>query len=1654
MNKGIFVLAFFFLASIQVFGQSTAVKWSVTLETPTSFIENRTQFDGGNKLPNSHILFAVDNGATHIYFTKKGLTYRFDTFERMYPPKGERTVKDEAALAGLNHVQKEREEKRLITTTDLVHVKWTNANSDIEIIGLEKTHDHHNYSLGEKGSIDNVPAFKKLVYKSVYPNIDVAYVFHPEGGIKYSFILHPGADPSNIKMEYSSVDGIQIDAFGNVHFPTMVGDIIEHAPVTFYADNASEKIDSRFVLEGNTLKLQLADFDPLRKVILDPWVQTPTLAASDAVWECESDAAGNVYIIGGETPLTLQKYNVTGALQWTYNTPYDTIGGDWLGTLATDDVGNSYVSNGSTAALEKINTGGVQQWGFTTNGFSDEFWTISFNCDQTKLIIGGTGGTLEAAIFDINTVNGGILDMQIVAQGSIPNLEEVRSLTSSKNSRYYFLTHSFIGAIDENFSPCFNGEPIFRENSGYDFGYKNEDYRPNNGNAGIKAIRANDAFVYTVNGTNVQKRSLADGAIIATVSIPGGGSSSGFDGNVIENAGIDIDDCGNVYVGSGNAVHRFDADLNLVSTESTAFSVYDVEVSSSGEVIVAGATGDQNTVNRTGYVQSFNMGSCEPLELICCDPNICPADPLCTTDAPITLVAGSLGGTWTGNGITNASTGIFNPSVAGIGTHMIVYTLQCGADSIEIVVSGCVPLEVCLEANGDLTALNGAPIHTWQQEETVEDCSTCFPALPPLIAACSTPPGCAVMVTQWVDFATGITVTPPSYPVRVVDAAGDELIITDPNTLPPCEECTPPTLATTQQDVNCAGGNDGAIDLTVTGTSTYDFDWDNAETTEDISNLIAGDYTVIVTDQNDQTCTATETVTILEGGGPEITGLVATDAACGALDGEIDITATGATQYSIDGGTTFQPTGSFAGLVASPYDIVVQDANGCQADSVISVENANGPTIDNVVVVDPNCGALNGSIDVTATGAAGYSIDGGTTIQTTGLFTGLGAGTYDIAVGDLSGCLAFEQVVLSGGAGATIDDITTTDPACGATDGSIIITASGGTDPLNYSIDNGLTTQATGSFTGLAFGTYDIIVNDPSNCPVTQQVVLNSNGSPSINNIIETDATCGASDGEMEIIATGGVAPLQYSIDNGATFQTGTSFTGLAAGNFDIVVQDDTGCQTTATATISNSGAPVIANVAAQNATCNGVCDGGIVIVATGATQYSIDGGTTFEPLPAFIDLCAADYDIVVDDGAGCQSFDQITITEPAAITASTTTANASCSGMCDGAITITASGGIGALTYSIDNGTTSQTTGSFANVCDGAYAIIVEDADCQVLLNETVSVPNPILFMFSSTDVSCFGACNGTADVNAQGGTAPYSYNWSGSAATSSSLAAICAGTYTLTITDDAGCSVDTTGFPIVEPPMVSIDNVSVVDEGCAGDCDGVLSIASQSAALYSIDGGLTFDTIFDFTDMCPSIYNIVVQDANGCEGSETATITAGVPVIADFTPRTTVIPELKSTIQFANNSSGASIYTWHFGDGTYSSEENPTYDFANQPGTYLVCLSADNGDGCIDTTCNYIDVTPLFTIYVPNAFTPNGSKNINDVFVPVIRGELEGTYTFSIFNRWGEQVFETNNLDVGWDGTFKDRMAPVGVYVWTVVIERDEGGKNRRFVGHVTLL
>ncbi|MFN7690580.1 MAG: hypothetical protein ACK5QU_05825, partial [Bacteroidota bacterium] len=161
-------------------------------------------------------------------------------------------------------------------------------------------------------------------------------------------------------------------------------------------------------------------------------------------------------------------------------------------------------------------------------------------------------------------------------------------------------------------------------------------------------------------------------------------------GNQYGNSGIDIDNCGNVFVGSSNGVYKFDQNLAPLGNFPTTFKVYDVVVSINGDVIACGSTGDANSNSRTGSVQSFAASACVPQATICCDATICNVPSLCTSDAPFQLQPTTTGGTWSGPGVNTS--GVFDPSIVGVGTFTISYALACGTESINITVNNCTAL--------------------------------------------------------------------------------------------------------------------------------------------------------------------------------------------------------------------------------------------------------------------------------------------------------------------------------------------------------------------------------------------------------------------------------------------------------------------------------------------------------------------------------------------------------------------------------------------------------------------------------------------------------------------------------------------------------------------------------------------------------------------------------------------------------------------------------------------------------------------------------------------------------------------------------------------------------------------------------------------------
>ncbi len=1167
-----FMLTILFVLNMTGFSQSN--NWTVNWDYPKVFTENKGQFDGRDKLPDSKILFAVDQTSVQVFFTKQGLTYRLDTkIKNKDRKKGDIT-----------------KPKRLVIS-DFVHMAWEGANPNPEIIAEQLSPDYQTYSMLSKDrksyyDIRDIKGFKKIIYKDLYPSIDVEYTFHPESGIKYALVLHPGADITKVRMKFTSDSSIFIDNNGDLKIATIYGDIIEHAPVSFYAENKNP-IPSKFQIQNNEVGFLLNNYDNTQKVIVDPWVQTPNLANSKGVWELDKDAAGNIYMIGGDMPMKLQKYNSSGTLQWTYTTPWDTAN-NWLGTLTTDQNGNSYITSGSSAAIQKINSAGAMVWS-ANGGAMDEYWMIAFNCDQTKLIVGGTRldplnmSNSHGVIFDINTNNGSVMSLVNVAKSrtytmiGLPVTEpnEVRALSSSRDAKYYFLTLDSVGAINQNMTLCSTNGPVFKHITDYNFSYKCENYRPNNGNAGIRSIRANNNFVYTQNGSTIQKRSLNDGSVITSATIPGGISTSVSMTSFFQpgNSGIAVDDCGNVYVGSGDRVIKYDANLTLLSQTNLPFAVFDVVVAPGGNVVVCGATGNSSSTNRTGYLQSINMSACAPFALICCNTTICPAGPFCPTDPAFQLICETPGGTWSGPGV-NPSTGVFNPATAGPGTHTITYTLPCGSSSITITVNACVPLTVCQELNGTMTVSGGTGPYNWQQYTSGStfpitnqaECQSCGYTWNALMGMCLNgmmPVTDCTMPAGWSTFSTGTTATPPgTWPIRVIDANGDSAIITSLASLPACSAC--PTLTVTSSNIVnvCGSATNGSFSVSTSGgTGPYDYTlllgsntvatFTDVAGAQNFTGLGAATYTVNVLDANN--CPGTITVTIISVANltPVISGPTTICAGSSAI---LDA-GSGYISYLWSTNATTQ---TISVAASGTYSVTVSNGS-CSGSASITVTQASSitPSITGQTTICPGATTV---LDAGA-GYASYLWSNGGSSQTITVTAG---GVYSVTVSDANNC--------TGTTSATVTVLSTPPVTASANPQTICpgnpvtLTATGGqsylwnTTPPSY--DSVFVVHPTTTTTYVVTATYN-------GCSATASVTVTIDASLSVS-ATSTDAGCAHNDGTATADVTG---PGYTFVWNTVPPQYTQTATGLAAGTYTVTVGYN-GCSGEATVTVFKESGP------------------------------------------------------------------------------------------------------------------------------------------------------------------------------------------------------------------------------------------------------------------------------------------------------------------------------------------------------------------------------------------------------------------------------------------------------------------------------------------------
>lgn len=776
-------------------------------------------------------------------------------------------------------------------------------------------------------------------------------------------------------------------------------------------------------------------------------------------------------------------------------------------------------------------------------------------------------------------------------------------------------------------------------------------------------------------------------------------------------------------------------------------------------------------------------------------------------------------------------------------------------------------------------------------------------------------------------------------------------------------------------------------------------------------------YTIVAT--INLACSGTQATASFAVPGPTV-GVSHTNTTCGTSSGTITASGSGTAgpyTYSIDG-TNFFASGIFTGLGAGVYTVTVKDAAGCKNTGTAVVLNSNGPAVS-FTQTNATCANNNGTITASVTGGTApyqYSING-TSFQSNNFFTGLVGGTYTLTVKDAANCINVAVVTITSTPAPSITAIPAA-ATCGSNNGTITAFGSGGTAPLEYSI-NGNIFQPGNVFVNLVLGTYTVTVRDANQCISTTTVTVPNSPAPSVT-ASSTPALCNNVNGTITANGNGGIAPLEYSI-NGVTFQPGNIFTGLAAGTYTVTVRDASGCKNIVSVTVGSIGGPTASATSTVSA-CN-VNTGSITITGSGGSpgyQYSING-STFQAGNTFNTLGAGNYVAYVKDANGCIGTFSITVGNTAGPSINASGAPTSCS-INDGIITITASGGTPGYQYSID-GATYVAGNIFTGLGAGNYVAYVKDANgCIKTANVTITNVSG-LSLTVSTIVSNCSANNGVITATATGGAAPLQYSINGTVYQASNVFnGLTAGNYTVYVKDANGCIVTKPAVVgTVTPPSLS---VTVQQQATCGTASGVIR-ATGSGGLapltYNIDGG-AFQPIGIFINVAVGVHAIIVKDAAGCVSApQSATITnsgsGASPTDVTFNAVGFLACTGEGRIKNIKGipGGGGNTYTFSLDGGAFTT--------ANQFRPVSIgnhTITAKNQNGCVITKLAAIGTgVPATATATSTATTCNGSTGtitITGVGVNTpYHASIDGSATWNTFFPPGANTFTFTGLSAG---------------------------------------
>jgi len=990
------------------------------------FVENKGQF---NEVPKT--AFVAHEEGAFIYFTPKGIVVKRESIN-------ERRETEEEKAHERNAGKKEEEGKENKVAFSC-SMEWIGASSSCELVAEEAVSFYYTYSnLHGRSLADYIKAkaYKKIVYRDLYPGIDVEYTF-PENkpGLKYTIFVHPGADASQIKMKYDT--GLELDKTGNILIGLPFGNIIDHAPASYQEGGVS--IPSAFIVKNKTVSFSLAPHDHSKTLIIDPWTTLPTFTGQNAAYDIDHDTQGNVYVYGGTSPYEAIKFNSAGVIQWvftanllaTYNYYGDILmAGNYI-----------YLSEGlhpNGAKVIKLDANGIPVTVFPGNPVFQEMWRMVYNsCLQQAIIAGGgyINPVYQACILDssLSTLN----PVNVISTTDICHDISLLALDNA-NDCYMAFTSSVCGnpALFNNVlvkspgSTLFPPNYIVPDNHGFveaGIAYPGAVGSMGSSTAtGFNGIAVSDNYLYTYDGRLIQRWNKVAGTLINSAvigSIP------------FKWGGLAVDDCDNIYAGLVNSIVKYDTNFSVISAYPLTDTVYDIQLginklyacgvnfvtqidlppapfplttsstpagcfpTGTASVQVASCTrppytylwipGGQTTATATGlnagnYTVIVGYSSCKVADTATVTVTSVTVSPtvtvnvatICIGDSDTLFAGGANSYSWspaTGLSITTGSVSIANP------TSTNVYTVTgtvgtCTASNTATVTVNNLPV----------VSANSGTICLGQQTETLTATGASTYTWTPA-GGLSTTTGASV------------TANPGSTTVYTITGTDINSCV---NTSTTSVLVNPLPVITVNNSTICTGSS---ATLTANGATTYTWSTLNVGAMLVAAPASTTSYTVVGTDNNSCVNAATTTITV----NPlPVVNVNSPDICTGA---STTLTATGAVVY------TWSPSGGLSSSVGSPvtanpasttsYTVTGFDANNCSNTAVALVTANSLPTL--TVSSTAICTGSTGTLS--AAGANTYTWN-----PVTGLSSANGAivtvninttSSYTVIGIDINGCM-------------------------------------------------------------------------------------------------------------------------------------------------------------------------------------------------------------------------------------------------------------------------------------------------------------------------------------------------------------------------------------------------------------------------------------------------------------------------------------------------------------------------------------------------------------------------------------------------------------------------------------------------------------------------